>query len=105
MELFKNKVFKIEGKVQHYAWGGVSYLPELLNLRNPENKPFAEYWIGAHESASASIIINPGKKIALNDYIAAFPQETLGTSVAKRFGRLPYLLKILDVKDTSKRCL
>jgi mannose-6-phosphate isomerase len=99
MELFKNKVFRIEGKVQHYTWGGVSYLPDLLNLRNPENKSFAEYWIGAHESASASIIINSGKKIALNDYIAAFPQETLGSSVAKRFGRLPYLLKILDVKN------
>ena len=99
MELLKNKVFRIKGKVQHYAWGGISYLPHLLKIPNPGNRPFAEYWMGAHDSASASVIIGERKKIALNKYIATFPMETLGEKVLKKFGRLPYLLKILDVKD------
>jgi len=99
MESLKNKIFRIEGKVQHYTWGGVSYLPHLLKIPNPDKKPFAEYWMGAHDSASASIILNGGKKIILNEYISTFPKETLGAKVADKFGRLPYLLKILDVKD------
>ena len=99
MDQDKNKVFRIQGKVQHYAWGGVSFLPRLLNIPNPENKPYAEYWMGAHENASATIINVDKKDIPLNEYIAKFLQDTLGTPVAKRFGRLPYLLKILDVKD------
>jgi mannose-6-phosphate isomerase len=98
MELLKNKVFRLEGKVQQYAWGGFSYLSHLLKIPNPENKPFAEYWLGAHDSASASLISNE-EKIALDKYIKTFPKETLGIEVAKKFGELPYLLKILDVKD------
>ena len=88
------KVFKLQGKVQHYAWGGVVYLPQLLNLPNPEGRPFAEYWMGGHDSAPADL-----EGVALNERIGRDPRETLGAYTADRFGRLPYLLKILDVKD------
>jgi mannose-6-phosphate isomerase len=99
MEFYKTKVFKLTGKVQHYAWGGYSFIPELLNIPNPEGKPFAEYWMGAHDNAASELIINDEKKIKINEYIRTFPQETLGKNVAEQFGKLPYLLKILDVKD------
>ncbi|MBS1597974.1 MAG: mannose-6-phosphate isomerase, class I [Bacteroidetes bacterium] len=99
MELLKNKVFKLDGKVQHYAWGGFYYLSHLLKIHGGEKKPFAEYWMGAHDNGSAVIMTNDDKKIPLNTYIAAFPEETLGKAVMKKFGKLPYLLKILDVKD------
>lgn len=95
----KNKVFRLGGKIQHYAWGGSSYLPALLSLPNPEQKPFAEYWMGAHDNAPAELMSADGTSFRLNEYIAASPRETLGAYVADRFGRLPYLLKILDVKD------
>jgi mannose-6-phosphate isomerase len=88
------KVFKLQGKVQHYAWGGTSYLPELLGLPNPEGRPFAEYWMGAHESAPAEL-----GEGTLSEYIRKDPRDRLGEYTASRFGRLPYLLKILDVKD------
>ena len=39
------------------------------------------------------------KAIALDKYIQQQPEETLGSYTTGRFGRLPYLLKILDVKD------
>ena len=88
------KVFKLQGKVQQYAWGGSSYLPQLLSLPNPDGRPFAEFWMGAHDNAPSEL-----EGIALNEYIRKDPGETLGAYTADRFGRLPYLLKILDVKD------
>ncbi|HEY4335614.1 MAG TPA: mannose-6-phosphate isomerase, class I [Puia sp.] len=88
------KVFKLQGKVQHYAWGGSAYLPQLLNQPNPDGRPFAEYWMGAHDSAPADL-----EGAALNEYVRRDPREALGAYTTDRFGRLPYLLKILDVKD------
>jgi mannose-6-phosphate isomerase len=98
------KVFKLKGKVQHYAWGGHSFIPALLSIPNVEDKPCAEYWLGAHDNAPSELIIEEaeGKGVStvpLNQYIQASPETTLGAYVAGRFGRLPYLLKILDVKD------
>lgn len=95
----QHKVFKLQGKVQHYAWGGASYIPQLLHIDNPDNKPFAEYWMGAHDNAPAELVEENGSVLSLNEYIREHPQESLGTYTAGRFGRLPYLLKILDVKD------
>src|SRR5258707_15340188 len=50
--------------------------------------------MGAHDNAPAEI--DGG---ALNEFIRKNVRETLGAYTADRFGRLPYLLKILDVKD------
>ena len=94
-----NKVFKLQGKVQHYAWGGTDFLPRLLSLPNPDKKPFAEYWMGAHENAPADLLVEEDKTTPLNKYIQQQPEDTLGSYTMGLFGRLPYLLKILDVKD------
>ncbi|HEV3415099.1 MAG TPA: mannose-6-phosphate isomerase, class I [Puia sp.] len=95
----ERKVFKLRGKVQHYAWGGSDFIPRLLSIDNPDRKPFAEYWMGAHENASAVLDGAAGEAISLRDYLRGSPAERLGGYTAERFGRLPYLLKILDVKD------
>jgi mannose-6-phosphate isomerase len=95
----RTKIFRLEGKVQHYAWGGHQFIPALLHQANPADQPFAEYWMGAHDNAS-SIVILPGDETKpLNEFIQVNPAEILGEKVSKRFGRLPYLLKVLDVKD------
>jgi mannose-6-phosphate isomerase len=99
MKLDTNRVLRLQGKTQHYAWGGKSFLPQFLKLPNPEEKPFAEYWLGAHEIAPSILLLDSDKSTFLNDYIRKFPLETLGHYVAEKFGGLPYLLKILDVKD------
>ena len=93
------KIFKLEGRIQHYAWGGYGYLPDLLQVPNPTKKPFAEYWMGAHVNAPSMITISDDQKLPLNELIAAEPGAMLGEAVAQVFGRLPYLFKILDVKD------
>ena len=94
-----HKVFKLHGKVQHYAWGGTAYIPELLGLENPERKPFAEYWMGAHDNGAAGLEAGEEPAIPLNEYIRRHPEASLGSYTTGRFGRMPYLLKILDVKD------
>ncbi|HQR93783.1 MAG TPA: mannose-6-phosphate isomerase, class I, partial [Sediminibacterium sp.] len=70
----------------------------LLGVPNPENKPFAEYWMGAHPSAS-SILQTPEGDILLSDLIQKDPEAALTKDVYQKFGELPYLLKVLDVKD------
>lgn len=93
----EKKLFRLDGKVQHYAWGGFNYIPALLGI--PESKePSAEYWMGAHQSAP-SLIHTEGEKKSLDQLVKADPAKVLGEKVFKRFGELPYLLKILDVKD------
>lgn len=92
------KIFRLEGRVQHYAWGGKDYIPSLLSQQNTDGKPFAEYWMGAHVNAPALVVTEEGK-IPLNEFIAKKPAALLGEKVNSTFGRLPYLLKVLDVKD------
>jgi len=90
----KNNTSRLSGKVQHYQWGGFDYIPRLLGADNSTGKPFAEYWLGAHDNAPAQL--ESGHK--LNEFIQQQP-SVLGEKALRQFGRLPYLLKILDVKD------
>ncbi|MEC5144674.1 mannose-6-phosphate isomerase, class I [Chitinophaga sp. 212800010-3] len=90
-------LFRLEGKVQHYAWGGYRYIPELLGI-TPGDKPSAEYWMGAHASAPSTITTAEGA-VALNQLIQQDPVHITGPAVWERFKELPFLFKILDVKD------
>ena len=93
-----HKIFKIKGCIQHYAWGGNTFIPELLGIANPNLEPCAEYWLGAHPSASAQILDSEDAK-TLIELITKDPSETLGEAIFNQFGELPYLLKVLDVKQ------
>lgn len=85
--------------IQHYAWGGHQFIPDLLHFTNDEKLPFAEYWMGAHDNAPAKVILDNTETKRLNRLIGEDPFYAMGPRVADRFGRLPYLLKVLDVKD------
>lgn len=93
------RIYKLRGKVQHYAWGGTDYIPKLLGIPNKEQQPFAEYWMGAHANAP-SMIYQPGEEgQPLDEFISKSPESCLGKQTAQHFGRLPYLFKVLDVHD------
>ena len=94
----QSKLYKLKGKVQHYAWGGFNFIPELLHYPNPDNKPCAEYWMGAHPSAS-SVLLTENGEVNLNQLIKESPAETITTAVNDKFGELPYLFKLLDVHE------
>ncbi|MCW3465716.1 mannose-6-phosphate isomerase, class I [Chitinophaga nivalis] len=91
------KLFRLDGKVQHYAWGGYQYIPALLGIAATD-KPSAEYWMGAHTSAPAVITTGNGP-VTLDQLIAQDPANLVGPQVWEQFRQLPYLFKILDVKD------
>jgi mannose-6-phosphate isomerase len=94
----KHKIFKLQGKVQHYSWGGYEFIPQLLGFENSEQKPCAEYWMGAHASASGVLETEEGSQPWYN-LIQQEPIEHLGENVYEQFGELPYLLKVLDVRE------
>ena len=98
MSLLQDKIFKLKGKVMHYAWGGNAFIPSWLGIENPEQKPFAEYWMGAHHLASSDII-TPHGELSLHQLVIDEPYEFIGEKVFHQFKELPYLFKVQDVKD------
>ncbi len=94
----KDKIFKLKGVVQHYAWGGAEFIPGLLAIPNETKQPCAEYWMGAHPSAPSSVLMNQ-EWVSLKKLIDENADLTISRSVQDKFGELPYLLKVLDVKD------
>ncbi|WP_421798513.1 mannose-6-phosphate isomerase, class I [Haliscomenobacter sp.] len=90
--------YLLEGVVQHYAWGGFHYIPDLLNQSNPEQEPCAELWLGAHPRGMAKVKRNGEAVQPLQSLIEQNPEGILGQATAQRFAnQIPYLLKILDV--------
>lgn len=91
-----SQIFALEGVVQHYAWGGTSFIPDLSNIDNTNNQPFAELWMGTHHRGPSSIT-REENTWDLRDYLKEYPQA-LGHHSIKKFGsKLPFLFKILDV--------
>jgi mannose-6-phosphate isomerase len=91
-----DRIYLLSGKIQHYSWGGYEFIPSLLAIGNEKHEPFAEYWMGAHKSASAEV----GEKgLTLYQLIRDEKENILGDQVKKHFGDLPYLFKVLDVRD------
>lgn len=92
-------MYRLENPVQRYAWGSPTAIPELLG-HEPDGRPVAELWLGAHPSApSTARAVGDGAgagRLPLPDLFGRRPQETLGHRVLETFGpQLPYLLKVL----------
>lgn len=94
----QHSILKLKGKVQHYQWGGVTFLPELLGEKNETHKPYAEYWMGIHPLAPSTVEVD-GREMLLSDVISQDPVRYLTAPVWEQFGGFPYLLKIMDVHD------
>ena len=92
------KAYKLQGKHRHYDWGGNTFLPNLMGVENVNHLPYAEYWMGAHALAASTIQTTEGEK-DLAALIIENPAKWLGKEVATKFEALPYLYKILDVRD------
>ncbi|MEO0723103.1 MAG: mannose-6-phosphate isomerase, class I [Bacteroidota bacterium] len=89
-------VYRLKGCVQHYAWGGTQFLPNLLGVDNLKAEPWAEYWLGIHPKGAAKVQWLGGET-SLPDFLDHNP-EVLHGAAASSFEKLPFLLKILDVR-------
>ena len=76
---------------RHYDWGSRTAIPDLLGLP-ASDRPWAELWFGAHPQGPA--LVGPSRA-PLDRVVAADPDAALGSEAAARFGRLPFLVKIL----------
>ncbi|HSH11555.1 MAG TPA: type I phosphomannose isomerase catalytic subunit [Ilumatobacter sp.] len=65
---------RVEGVIQHYAWGDTDFIPRLLGLQ-PDGRPWAELWLGTHPSGPTVL--------------------QGGSPLIELTGSLPYLLKVL----------
>ena len=88
-------VFLMDNTIQDYEWGSKEAIEHLFGLSNPNNKPMAEIWMGAHPKASSAILVE-GQQLSLNAYINAHKEEVVGRQTYQRFGELPYLFKVLS---------
>jgi len=86
--------FRLQPGFQHYAWGDTKFVPNLYGIENPNGKPYAEVWMGAHPARPAIALLEEGD-IGLDALIAEAPERVLGADLAARFDGLPYLMKIL----------
>jgi mannose-6-phosphate isomerase len=90
-------LLKLIPAIQHYDWGGFSFIPEILNIP-PSDTPCAEAWMGAHHAAPSHITFQ-GEKNNLAYYISQKPQFWLGETIDRHFNhQLPFLFKVLDVR-------
>jgi mannose-6-phosphate isomerase len=82
----------LRGVAQHYAWGSTTAIPNLIGSDcATDGRPVAEWWLGAHPSAPATI-----DGVGLDALISEDASRTLGSGVVERFGpSLPFLAKLL----------
>ena len=92
------KAYKLQGKHRHYDWGGTQFIPALMGVENPNNEPYAEYWMGVHPAAVAEITTEQGV-VLLDKMLADEGKMLLGEKTLANFGALPYLYKVLDVAN------
>ena len=92
-----NKLFALKGRIQNYAWGGKQFIPNLLGVE-PSGEKCAEYWLGAHVNAPSVLETKEGEQ-TLNTFLNSGLTNKLGNEIAEKFGRLPFLFKVLDVND------
>lgn len=92
------QLYPIKGAIQDYAWGGIVFIPELLNIDNTSQKKYAELWMGTHNRGTA-ILEDDAQNRSLKDLITENPRLVLGEKVIAQFGEeLPFLFKVLAVR-------
>jgi len=88
--------YRLRNKAKHYDWGSAADIPRLLGI-TPNGTPWAELWMGGHSGSPSAVIMDAGET-SLADLIARDPCRFLGEETARRYGELPFLLKLLSAE-------
>ncbi|MBW1976843.1 MAG: mannose-6-phosphate isomerase, class I [Deltaproteobacteria bacterium] len=90
-----SRIAPLKNRIQQYGWGSRVFIPDLLGLQTPAQKPQAELWMGTHPNGPSMVFWNRGWK-PLPDVVAQDPEGILGKVVARKFSsQLPFLFKVL----------
>jgi mannose-6-phosphate isomerase len=90
-----SEFYKLCNKVKHYDWGSPVDIPRLMGFK-ADGTPWAELWIGSHSGSPS--ILESSDGITLGDLIARDPRRYIGEETARRYGALPFLLKLLSAE-------
>ena len=81
--------------IQHYHWGDYSFIPELQG-RPKGDQPEAELWMGAHPTSPSRTVESDR---GLDEIISTEPQNTLGPQAGDFQNELPFIMKILAIRE------
>ncbi|MFB2872661.1 mannose-6-phosphate isomerase, class I [Aeromonas jandaei] len=84
----------MQNPIQGYDWGSHDSLTTLFGIANPEGKPQAELWMGAHPNGCSDVVV-AGQPQKLSTLLERAPAAVLGEATLARFGSLPFLFKVL----------
>ncbi|WP_041208593.1 mannose-6-phosphate isomerase, class I [Aeromonas jandaei] len=84
----------MQNPIQGYDWGSHDSLTTLFGIANPQGKPQAELWMGAHPNGCSDVVV-AGQTQKLSTLIERAPAAVLGEATLTRFGSLPFLFKVL----------
>ena len=98
-DLPKTNIYKLHNPVKNYEWGSTEWIPLLLNKENTAKNPWAELWMGVNPAGPSKIILPETEKEgpSLYELINNDPSVFLGRPVYEKYGKLPFLFKILAV--------
>ena len=85
----------LESNIRNYHWGDKDFLAQLQG-RTTTGKPEAELWMGAHPKFPSRI---QGTSLNLKETIERNPEKTLGERAQDLGNELPYIMKVLAIKN------
>ncbi|MXP50955.1 mannose-6-phosphate isomerase, class I [Pantoea sp. SoEX] len=91
-------ILKLKNSLKFYKWGSIDFLADTYNIHNSKKLPIAELWIGTHYQNPSKVYYNNQLRL-LSEIINIDPDKFLGNAVAKYFGELPFLFKILCIDN------
>lgn len=90
-------VYHLENPIINNDWGCPKTMVELYGYQNPDNRPLAELWMGAHPKAVSFVNLNNKQQMPLSELIANEPVAVLGPKCANKFtNELSFLFKVLS---------
>ncbi|GFT99340.1 mannose-6-phosphate isomerase [Nephila pilipes] len=101
-------VFEIRGSIKNYEWGKIGSQSAVAQLQKAGSKdfhidektPYAEMWIGTHDSGPA--VIPSLNDMKLKDWLTNHP-KSFGVNISNVFDEskgLPFLFKVLSVNKS-----
>ncbi|OCG07893.1 mannose-6-phosphate isomerase, class I [Gilliamella sp. wkB178] len=91
----KQTMWKLENTIKNYAWGSLDSMSLLFGIKNPDQQPMAEMWMGAHPLGCSVAVTADNHKVRLDELITTNPLATLGKSTLEHYHGLPFLFKVL----------
>lgn len=95
---------RLRCSVQNYEWGRIgadSQVSRLYSLNSgaeiEAHKPYAEFWMGTHESGPSFVLSVGSEDLTLKSWISQNP-HVLGDKVLHKWGSdLPFLFKVISL--------